>query len=315
MDRGRAPKGWLIAAAAAIVLIEVVLVAVLAFKSARLKLTALRINEAEEVLLKADKVREAWAELASQSSALKERLSRQVKSAKDVERAITAEAKSQGVTIEIKEIEAKGKRGVTVRMLVITGSGPEEKVLKMLVAVDRIPAVIETDEVKLTGVAKGTVSLRMVLRHFDLKKSIAKELKQFVDELPGVKAADVPPASLRREGRLFAAAGVQEEEALKGWPKISLSGFTSDKALFFVGGEAIPAGLGEKVTGDIVYTDKLSVNQAMLKRQSDGIEIIVTIGNPNFALRQEKFRSGTAEFMLTIQKRPSSDLLAAPAAQ
>jgi hypothetical protein len=296
------------------VLVEVVLIGTLSYKTARLKWTDFRINEAQEVLLKADKVREAWSELAEQGSALKERLSRQVGSAKELERAIGNAAKAEGVRIEITERKAKGRTGVTVSAIEITGAGPEENVLKFLVAIDRIPAVIETDDLNLTGTAKGTVSVRIILRHFELSKKKARALKDFVEALPNVRGTVTPPSTLRRQGKLFITAAQPEEEALKGWPKIMLAGFTTDKALFFIGGEAITVGPGEKVTGDIVFIDKPSVNQATLKRQSDGIEIITTVGSSNFSLKDERRRTSQSEFMLTIQKRPSSDLFVAPGA-
>lgn len=312
---GRAPKGWLVTAASLIVLAELTLMGALSYKAARLKWTNYRMNEAQEVLLKADKIREAWSELAEQGSALKDRLSRQIGSANELEREIENAAKAEGVRIELVESKVPGKTRVKARAILITGAGPEESVLKFLVDIDRIPAVIETDELKITGIGKGAASVRILLRHFELKKKKARELKEFVDELPGVKGFVTPPSVLRREGKLFMAPAQPEEEMLKDWPKITLSGFSADKALFFVGGEAITVGQGEKVTGDIVYSDKPSVNQATLKRLSDGIEIITTVGSSGFAFKDERHRTGQSEFMLTIQKRPSSDLLVSPGAQ
>lgn len=311
--------------------IAIALLLVLLTRSSLLYISTIRlqykIDSLTRTRLQADMIREAWVELANQGATLKERLTQSAGSLDELKRHIRAAAKSAGVSVTIQELEPKDQPGAVKRalkaaaqlvtggsekikgqsgtLLNITGTAAEGRILKLLVALDSLPAVIETDDLQLTGTGRGWASMKLSLHYYELKPKVAAKLKDFVEQLPAVPRSNGAVAGPERT--VFLPHVVSKEKALRGWPKILLSGFTGDLALFFVGGKDYSLTPGSVVTQDIVYSYKLAVNQAMLRRKRDGSEVILTVGSPEFELPHHKVRD-MSEFILTLQKRTPNDL-------
>lgn len=307
------PRLWMLAATAAVALEALLLFLAVARSGQVVALKAERdsLNRAQ---LEADSIREAWDELAAQGALLKSRLAgktemEKAESLKQLRKDIAAAAKTAGVRVEVSAPETvKTRRGVKASRLVLTCSDAEARVLTLLTLLDRLPAVVETDSLQLTGLAKGVVYLKLSLRHFELKRGVQKELKKFVAGLPGAPGQKFAGAGYERRDPVFLPVVVSEEDALRGWPRIILNGFSGDKALMTVAGDTKTIVLGETITGGIIYTDKLSVNQAMLVRTTDRAEVILTVGSTSYSVKPREEIRGTSEYVLTFQKKASSDL-------
>ena len=303
------PSKRLLAVAAIVTVVEVVILGVLLARFIHTKYMRDKADRLTHLQLKADEIRQAWPELVEQGAMLRARLAQLIRSTDELKRHILAEAKLARVTVEIRGPE-RVKRMSNAQRLIITGVGPEKSILQLLVLLDRLPAITSIENLQLTGASKGTVSLNLNLVHHGLNIFMSRKLKAFVKEIPSIEAYRKTEINLPRPGGLFLASLPPDEEVLAGWPRIMLGGFTSDKALFIVDGDPRSAGIGETVTPEIVYADKPSVNQALLKRKADGAEVILTIGSATYGLKPSRAR-GMSEFMLTIQKRPVSDIIAA----
>ena len=307
------PRRWMIAATAAVIL-ELLLLFFTLARSGRVVALKAELDSLNRAQLQADEIRQAWDELAAQGSLLKSRLAgktelEKAESLKQLRKDIAAAAKTAGVAIEISAPETtKTRRGVKASRLVITGSGSEARVLTMLTLLDRLPAIVETDTLQLTGLEKGVVYLKLSLRHFELKSRVQKELKKFVSALPGAPGQKFTGTGYDRREPVFLPVVVSEEDALKGWPRILLNGFSGDKALMTVAGDTRTIDLGATITGGILYTDKLSVNQAMLVRTIDRAEVILTVGSTNYSVKPRDEIRGTSEYVLISPKKASSDL-------
>jgi hypothetical protein len=307
-------RRWMLAATAAIAL-EALLLGLALARSGQVVALNLELDNLNRASLQADEIRQAWDELAAQGALLKSRLSgktelEKAESLKQLRKDIAAAAKTAGVSLSISAPDTvKTRRGVKASRLVLTGSGSEARILTLLTLLDHLPAVVETDTLQLTGLSKGVVYLKLSLRHFELKSRVQKELKKFVAGLPGVPGQKFVGAGYERKDPVFMPVVVSEEDALRGWPRIILNGFSGDKALMTVAGDTRTIQLGDTITGGILYTDKLSVNQAMLIRTTDRAEVILTVGSTTYSVKPREEVRGTSEYVLTIQKKASSDLL------
>ncbi len=258
----------------------------------------------------ADLIREAWSELAEQGATYRARLAQGTASIEDARRAILAAAARAGVGADVTPARrSRTRKGVTATPLALSVAGSEEGVLNFLLALDRVPALVSIDEINLAGTMRGQVQLEGKMRHHLIKPRAAQQLLEFVDLLPHLQADSLPLRAYHRPDPLFLPVVAPEEEALRGWPRILVNGFSGDKILITVGGAVKTLTLGMSVTGDIVYAAKISVNEAVLKRKRDNTEVIATVGSPAFSLKPSEIRSMN-EFILTLQKRASTDHLA-----
>ncbi len=305
------PDPWMHVASATVISLLIILLAITGvfyFSNARLKS---QLDKLPRLRLQSEMIKEAYAELAEQGAILKARLSQSDRTPEKLNKHIHAAARMTGIKVTIgapKEID--NDRDVDAYRIVVTATAREDRILNFLLSVDALPAIVRIEEVQLTGVASGKVSLDLTLNHLQFTSRLAKRLKKFVEGLPAMETLDKPRVRLRRTGDLFLPVVLSEEAALQGWPKVMLSGFMTDRAFFEIEGEMHSVELGNTITGGIVYADKLAVNQALLKRQGDGAEIILTVGSRTYALKPHKAR-GMSEFVLTLQKRASSELLLA----
>ncbi|MEK7476954.1 MAG: hypothetical protein AAB152_15125 [Candidatus Coatesbacteria bacterium] len=312
------PPAWLVLAATIALAAELLLVLAVIVRAGQTVSARREARALMQAQVQADQIRRAWEELAEQGALLYARLSRLDKAAgslKDLERGLRDAAKSAGLTVEIAE--ARGtKVGKSVKRgtkLVITGSGPEGRVFDFLLGVDRLNAIIHMEELQMTGTTdKGVVYLKLGIVHDELKARYRDRLKALVEQLPRVAGAAPGVGAVRRVEKLFVPMILPDEEALRGWPRITLNGFTSDKALFTVNGEEHMLSLGQTITGDIIYSDKPAVNQAILTRGHDRSAVILTVGSRDYSIAPDanNIRS-MVPVMLTIQRSGINDLLKA----
>jgi hypothetical protein len=305
-------------ASTAAVAVEILMLLLLALRTGQTARTRVQAKALMQAQIQADQIRRAWEELAEQGSLLYARLARVDKSSgslKDLEKGLREAARAAGLTVEISE--AKGKKaGKSVKRgtrLEITGSGPETRVFEFLLAVDRINAIVHIEELQLLGTTdKGYVYLKLGIVHDQLKVRYRGRLKSLVEELPRVAGATPGVGVPARGEKLFVPMLLPDEEALRGWPRITLNGFTSDKALFTVNGETKMLTLGQTITGDIIYSDKPAVNQAILTRGHDRSAVILTVGSRDYTVAPDANNlRGLNEIMLTIQRTGINDLLKA----
>lgn len=312
------PPAWLMLTATCALAVEILLIVLVCVRAAQ---TAGARREARSLMraqVQADQIRRAWEELAEQGSLLYARLSGIGKSAgtlKDLKRGIQTCAQSAGLTVEVAE--ARGaKAGRSVKRgtaLVITGSGPESRVFSFLAGVDRLNALVHGEDLQLTGLTdKGKVYMKLTLVHDELKARYRERLKSLVEQLPRVAGHAPGAGASRRTEALFVPMIVADEEVLRGWPRIILNGFASDKALFTVNGEARELSLGQTITGDIIYSDKPAVNQAILTRGRDRSAIILTVGSNDYSVAPTGGAVRNLEqVVLTIPRSGLNDLVKA----
>jgi len=297
---------------------EVLLVLLVCLRAGQTTAARREARALMQAQVQADQIRRAWEELAEQGGLLYARLSRIDKatdSLKDLERGIREAARSAGLVVEIAA--ARGtKAGKSVKRgtkLVITGSGPEGRVFDFLLGIDRLNALVHVEELQLTGTTdKGVVYVKLGIVYDELKARYRGRLKSLVEQLPRVAGATPGVGAPRRAEKLFVPMILPDEEALRGWPRIMLNGFTSDKALFTVNGEEKLLSLGQTITGDIVFSDKPAVNQAILTRGHDRSAVILTVGSRDYSVAPDanNLRS-MDQIMLTIQRTGINDLLKA----
>jgi hypothetical protein len=312
------PPAWLMLAASAAVTVEILLVLAILLRAGQTTSARREAKSLMQAQVQADQIRRAWDELAEQGALLYARLSRIDKSSgslADLKKGLMEAAKAAGLTIDITE--AQGARvGKSVKRgtkLQVTGSGPEARVFEFLLGVDRINAIVHIEQLQLTGTTgKGMVYLKLAIVHDELKERYRVRLKSLVEQLPRVAGATPGVGAPRRTEKLFVPMLLADEQVLGGWPRIELNGFTQDKALFSVNGEERLLSLGQTVTGDILYSDKPAVNQAILTRGRDRAAIILTVGSSNWTVAPTAGNTGDlSEIMLTIQRTGINDLLKA----
>jgi len=256
----------------------------------------------------ADSIRQAWAELADQGRVLRARLEQSKAKPLDTIDYLQASLKKARLQMEISGPAKMPKTGrVSNLQFRITGSGLENRVLNFLQMLDNLPSIAEIEEVSIRGASKGRVDLYVSLIHRDYPSSVLKKLKGLIRKLPSVPP--IPTAARKpRDGRLFAPVVLPPEAVLSGWSNILLSGFSENNALIIVDGEPITVSEGKAVTKGITFVEKLSVNQAVIRRSSDGAEIILTVGSRSYAVKPSPLRD-MGEFVLAVQRRGSSELL------
>jgi len=295
---------------AVLVVAEIILVFVMLARQGVLMGVRYRFTSLENAQRQADDIREAWTELTDQGALLRARMTGATTKVEDLAKRIKSAADRTGLAVTISPPVklTKPRFGVTPYRIRVSASGSEKAVLNFLVALDEINALVEVDDLDLTGTDKGRVDLKLGLRHYTLSKGRAKAMEQLVKELPASGRDRGAGGPYKRGEALFIPVLAPEEDALAGWPKITLDGFSQEQALMTVGGTSKSLKIGDAVVDDIVYLDKPSVNQAVLRRTRDKIEVILTVGSPSFSLRASEVR-GMSEFIITLQKRTSSDML------
>lgn len=311
--RHKPPRSWTLAASAAVV-IEAALLGFLALRAGVSARLALQRDDLTHTLLEADQIRGAWSDLAERGAMLKARLATAGANLKELERRLVAAGKARGLTVSIEKPQAIRHTAFGVRgaRLQVTADGPETAVFGFLLDVDRVSAIMDMENLRITGTGKGTVALRLALRHFDLSAHVRRRLEGFVAKLPSVAATLAPGGTFTRSTPLFLPSVPSDEEALRGWPRILLSGFSQDLAYLGVdGGSARSYKEGDHVTPDIVYLEKYSVNQVLLRRAADGTEVLLTVGSPTYSLKPSELR-GMSEFVVTLQRQGASPLLTSP---
>lgn len=304
------PRSWMLAATA-IVLAEAALLALLAWRAGAVVEARMEYDELQQAQLNADRIRAAWDDLAQKGSLLKARLASANATMADLQKRLRDAGRAQGLAVELdKPRKLPSHRGVTAEELTVRTSGAESRLFAFLLAIDRLPAVMELQSIQLAGTEQGHATLKLTLQHVTISKSVARRLGDFVDKLPRLAAPRAAGAPYERpaDRPLFLPATPTDEEALRGWPKILLKGFTQDRAFMDVGGESKILKQGDTVTADITYVEKVSVNVALLKRGADGTEVLLTVGSPTYALKPSEVR-GMSEFVVTLQRQDETRLL------
>jgi len=307
LARRRGGGEWKVPGATIAIILEVLLICACLIRAGILLSLRGHADSLAQAQKQSEQIRQAWAELADQGAMLQARIDKSAGKIEELTDFITKAATDSGLIPEFHGPKAIKKTGsVTISRLIIRTKGSEHRILKFLLSLDRAPTVAETELLELTGEPRSNVAIKLSLLHYEYSSSILSKLKEFVHQLPAVPGSYEHRAS--REERLFLPSFVIDEAALSGWPKVTLNGFSEDKAVMISGGESRTCALGDKVAEGIVYSEKLSVNQAVLRRIRDNAEIIVTVGGKSYALRPSEAR-GMSEFVLTLQKRPPSDLI------
>ncbi len=250
-----------------------------------------------------DEIRKAWAELADQGAMLQIRIEKSAGGIDEFMDYVDKAASKAGITPEkTGPVVIRNTSRVRTSRIILRTTAPEKRILNFLLIMDNSPTVTEVEMLDLTGAPKGEVAMKLHILHHAFTSGTLKELKEFVGKLPAVTGR-YEHRSIRRGG-IFLPAIVVDSEAMRGWPRVMLSGFSEDKALMVIKGEARTLAVGDTVTQGIIYADKISVNQAVLRRTKDNSEIILTVGTSNYALRASEVR-GMSEIVLTFQKRAS----------
>jgi hypothetical protein len=288
---------------------EIILVLVMLARQGVLMGIRYRYTSLENAQRQSDDIREAWTELTDQGALLRARMTGATTKVEDLSRKIKAAADRAGLAVSLTTPVkmTKPRFGVTPYRIRVSATGTEKAVLNFLVALDEINALVEVDDLDLTGTDKGRVSLKMGLRHYTLSKGRAKAMEQLVKELPASGLDRGTGGPYRRAETLFIPVLAPEEDALAGWPRITLDGFSQEQALMTVAGTPKSLKIGDAVADDIVYLDKPSVNQAILRRGRDKIDVILTVGSQTMSLKSTEVR-GMGEYIITLQKRTSSDM-------
>jgi len=294
-------KDWRPAASSVVIIIEVVLLVACLWQAFVLLTLRSRSDSLAQTQKQSEKIRQAWSDLAGQGAMLRSRIDKSDGKLEDLTAYITAAAKQSGLDITFYGPQLVRKTGsVTTMSVIVRARAPEKKIFKFLLAMDKAPTIAETDQLELIGEPKGLVAMKLSLLHYAYSPAILKDLRAFVSSLPSVPGSYEHKAS--REERLFLPHLAMDESALRGWPRVQLGGFSEDKAVMVFQDQAKTYALGETVSEGVVYSEKLSVNQAVLRRTRDNAEVIVTIGSKSYSLRASEVR-GMSEFVLTLQKR------------
>lgn len=309
------PTPLLRRACTAALALEVLLLVLVLVQGGRAALLVRRTDDLQRAQMQADQIRRAWDELAEQGALMHARLAAS-DSAKGVEH-LRAELEKAGrgaglnVTISAAKTQ-RLRRGLKGTQLVVTGGGPEEKLIDFLLAVDRLPALAHVESLTLRGQErKGFADLRLTIVHDEIKGSLRNRLAALIRELPDVPRTAGAAGAPVRPDKLFVPAGRTEAQILAGWPKIVLNGFTSDRALFQIGGEQRMLSLGETITGDIIYVKKEGVNLALIRRAHDAARIYLTVGSQNYTVPRGDFVQGENEFSLIFPRGGASELFRA----
>lgn len=298
-------KNWKPAASTIAIVVEIlVLVACLwqAFVLLNLRSRSDALAQAQK---QSEKIRQAWSDLAGQGAMLRSRIDKSNGKFSDLTDYIKKAAKESGLEVTFYGPQQVKKTGsVTTTSLIIRARAPEKRIFKFLLAMDKAPTIAETDLLELTGEPKGLLAMKLSLLHYSYSDKILNGLRAFVKSLPAVPGSYEHKTS--RDEKLFLPHLIMDQSALRGWPKVQLSGFSEDKAVMVYLDQAKTYALGEQISDGVVYAEKLSVNQAVLRRIRDNAEVIVTIGSKSYALRASEVR-GMSEFVLTLQKRQPVD--------
>ncbi len=268
-----------------------------------------RIGRLNLAQTRADEIRVAWDELAEEGASFRARVGNAGSEGADLRRFLEESARRNRLEIEMKgPASFDAGKGVDASRFVISGSGPGRGVLDFLLELGKAPALINVSKLGITGMAQGRAGIKITLHQYRLKPKSLEGLKEFVAMLPDVPALEKPRTDFNRRASLFVPRLASREDALRGWPRIFLGGFSENKALMIVEGTPKTIGLGESVAAGITYTEKLSVNQAILKRRQDNSEIIITVGSPEYSLKPSEVREMSG-FTLMLQKRQQASLL------
>jgi len=298
-------KDWKPAGSSVVIVIEVIMLVACLWQAFVLLTLRSRSDSLAQTQKQSEKIRQAWSDLAGQGAMLRARIDKSNGKLSELTDYITTAAKQSGLEITFYGPQQVKKTGsVTTTSIIVRAQASEKKIFKFLLAMDKAPTIAETDLLQLTGEPKGLLAMKLSLLHYDYSPAILKELRSFVASLPAVPGSYEHKAS--REERLFLPHLVMDESALRGWPRVQLSGFSEDKAVMVYQDQAKTFALGESVSDGVVYAEKLSVNQAVLRRTRDNAEVIVTIGGKSYSLRASEVR-GMSEFVLTLQKRQPVD--------
>jgi hypothetical protein len=301
-------KDWRPAASTAVIIIEVILLVACLWQAFILLNLRSRSDSLAQTQKQSEKIRQAWSDLAGQGAMLRSRIDKSNGKLTELTDYIRAAAKQTGLEITFYGPQQVRKTGsVTTTSIIIRARAPEKRIFKFLLAMDKAPTIAETDLLELVGEPKGLLSMKLSLLHYDYSPAILKELRAFVASLPSVPGSYEHKTT--RDEKLFLPHLIMDESAVRGWPKVQLSGFSEDKAVMVYQDQAKTYALGESISDGYVYSEKLSVNQAVLKRTRDNAEVIVTIGSRSYALRASEVR-GMSEFVLTLQKRQPVDFAA-----
>jgi hypothetical protein len=296
--------------------LEVVLLLLVVLQGARTALVRSRTASLLLAQAQADQIRRAWDELGQQGGLMHARLTSADAAAGP--EALRAEIEKAGRAARLGVSIGKGqptriRSGLKGTRMIVTGTGPEDRLIEFLLAVDRIPVLAHVESLTLRGrERKGEADLRLVMVHDEIRGRLRNRLAALVADLPNLGKPPVPGAGApRRLDPLFVTAGRTEEQILTGWPRIILNGFTAELALFEAGGESRMLQQGQTVTADIEYRQKLAVNQALLVRKSDGAKVVVTVGSSAFTVFQGQVEKGFNDFSLVFPRGGASEVFRA----
>lgn len=303
------PGKRLIFAATLLIFAELAFLAVLLHRQNQVEDIGETIGRLNLAQTRADEIRVAWDELAEEGASFRARVGNAEGGSAEVRRYLEESAQRNRLEIQIKgPAPFDAGKGVDASRFTISGHGPGQGVVAFLLELGKAPALINITKLGISGMADGRASLKLTLYQYRLKPKNLEDLKEFVSMLPAVPPQEKPRTDFRPRRSLFVPRLASREDALRGWPNIFLGGFSENKALMIVNGTPKTFELGETVASGIVYTEKLSVNQAILKRQQDNSEIILTVGSPEYALKPSEVREMSG-FTLMLQKRQQASLL------
>lgn len=303
------PGKPLIFAAGLAIFAELAFIAVLAYRRDQVKDLHDRIGRLNLAQTRADEIRVAWDELAEEGASFRARVGNAEGGSAEVRRYLEESARRNRLEIGIKgPAPLDAGKGVDASRFTISGHGPGQGILDFLLELGKAPALVNISKLAIAGMADGRASIKLTLCQYRLKPRNLESLKEFVSMLPAVPPQEKPRTDFRSRKSLFVPRLASREDALRGWPRIFLGGFSENKALMIVNGTPKTVSLGEAVATGISYTEKLSVNQAILRRQQDSSEIILTVGSPEYALKPSEVREMSG-FTLMLQKRQQAGLL------
>jgi len=298
-------KDWKPAASSIVIILEIVLL-IACLWQAFVQLTLRSRSDAlAQAQKQSERIRQAWSDLAGQGAMLRSRIDKSSGKLSELTDFIKSAAAKSGVEVTLYGPQPIKKTGsVTTTSIIIRARAPEKKIFKFLLAMDKAPTIAETDQLELTGESKGLLSMKLALIHYNYTPGILKDLRAFVASLPAVPGSYEHKTS--REERLFLPHLVMDESATRSWPRVQLSGFSDDRAVMVYQDQSKTYLLGQTITEGVIYAEKLSVNQAVLRRTRDNSEVIATIGSRGYSLRASEVR-GMSEFVLALQKHQPAD--------
>jgi len=297
-------KDWRPAASTLVIILEIILLIASLWRAGVLLTLRSRSDSLALAQKQSERIRQAWSELADQGAMLQARVGKSAGKLDELTAYIKAAGKDAGIDLSFYGPQpVKNTRSVKITNLIVRAHAPEKRIFKFLLAMDKAPTITEVDLLELSGETKGLLAIKLSLLHYEYTPAVLKELRQFVSELPKVPGSYEHKTS--REERLFLPHLAMDETALRGWPKVQLNGFSEDKAVMMYQDQPKTYVLGETVMEGVIYAEKISVNQAVLRRTRDNAEVIVTIGSRSYSLRASEVR-GMSEYVLTLQKRQPS---------